>query len=63
MPKVALTAAAVVFAAVSVLHWVRYFMAVEITVGGAVVPNSTSLILGIIAAVLAAWMILASRKT
>ncbi len=63
MPKVALYTAAVIFAAVSVLHWVRYFLGVEVTIGGAVVSNFTSLILGIVAAVLAVWMILASRKT
>ncbi|MEE8214000.1 MAG: hypothetical protein V3R79_05405 [Alphaproteobacteria bacterium] len=62
MPKAALTTAAVIFAAVSVLHWVRYFLATEATIGGAVVPVSTSLIAGIVTAVLAAWMILASRK-
>ena len=63
MPKVALYTAAVIFAAVSVLHWVRYFLGAEVTIGGAVVSNFTSLILGIVAAVLAVWMILASRKT
>ncbi len=62
MPKVALTAAAVIFAAVSVLHWVRYFLGTEATIGGSVFPVSGSLIAGIVAAVLAAWMILASRK-
>ncbi len=62
MPKVALYTAAVVFALVSVLHWVRYFLGTEIRVGSAVVPISASLILGIISACLAAWMIFASRK-
>ncbi len=62
MPKVALSAAAVVFALVSFLHWVRYFLGTEINVGSAVVPISASLILGIISACLAAWMIFASRK-
>ncbi|MEE8506192.1 MAG: hypothetical protein V3S40_08235 [Kiloniellales bacterium] len=62
MPKVALYTAAVIFAAVSILHWVRYFLGSEVTIGGAVVSNFTSLIAGIVAAVLAAWMILASRK-
>ncbi len=62
MPKVALYTAAVVFALVSLLHWVRYFLGTEINVGSAVVPISASLILGIISACLAAWMIFASRK-
>ncbi len=62
MPKVALYAAAVIFAVVSILHWVRYFLGTEVTIGGAMFPVSGSLILGIVAAVLAAWMIFASRK-
>ncbi len=63
MPKVALYTAAVIFAAVSVLHWVRYFLGAEVTIGGSPFPVSSSLIAGVISAVLAVWMILASRKT
>jgi hypothetical protein len=62
MPKVALYTAAVIFALVSVLHWVRYFLETEIIIGDTVFPISGSLILGIVAAVLAAWMIIATRN-
>ena len=62
MPKVALYTAAVIFALVSILHWVRYFMGSEIIIDGTEFPSAGSLIFGIIAAALAAWMIFASRK-
>ena len=63
MPKMALYTAAVVFALVSLLHWVRYFVGAEITIGRAVFPISGPLIiLGIISAGLATWMILANRR-
>ncbi len=54
--------AATVFGLVSLLHWVRYFLRTEITVGSAAIPVSASLIFGIIAAGLAVWMIFASRR-
>ncbi len=62
MPKGALFSASVIFALVSVLHWIRYFLETGITIGGTAFPVSGSLILGIVAAILAAWMIIASRK-
>ncbi|MEE8188625.1 MAG: hypothetical protein V3T80_05405 [Kiloniellales bacterium] len=62
MPKVALYAAAAIFALVSLVHWVRYFLGTEVSIGGSAFPVSGSLIAGIVAAVLAAWMIFASRK-
>ncbi len=62
MPKSALYTAGVIFAVVSTLHWVRYFVGSEITIAGTAFPVSGSLIGGIVAAVLAAWMIFAGRK-
>ncbi len=62
MPKAALYTAAAVFAVVSALHGVRYALGSEITIGGSAFPLSGSLIAGIAAAVLAAWMIVAGRK-
>lgn len=62
MPKGALYTAAVVFAAVSILHWIRYFTGLEIVIGGTAFPGIGSLILAIIAGVLAAWMVFASRE-
>ncbi len=62
MPKAALYTSATVFAVVSALHGVRYALESEITIGGTAFPVSGSLIAGIAAAALAAWMILAGRK-
>ncbi len=62
MPKAALFTAGAVFAVVSALHGVRYALESEITIGGTAFPVSGSLIAGIVAAALAAWMVLAGRK-
>ncbi len=62
MPKAALYTAGAVFAVVSALHWVRYVLDSEITIGGTAFPVSGSLIAGVVVAVLAAWMIFAGRK-
>ncbi len=63
MPKAALYTAGAVFAVGSALHWVRYALGSEIIIGGSAFPVSGSLVAGIVAAVLAAWMIFAGRKT
>ncbi len=62
MPNGALYTAGAVFAVVSAVHWVRYALESEITIGGTAFPVSGSLIAGIVAAVLAAWMLFAGRK-
>ena len=62
MPRAALYTAATVFAVVSALHWVRYALGSEITIAGAAFPVSGSLIAGIVAAILAAWMLFAGHK-
>jgi hypothetical protein len=62
MPKAALYTAAAIFAVVSALHWVRYALGSEVTIGGTAFPVSGSLIAGIAAAALAAWMIFAGRN-
>ncbi len=62
MPKAALYTAAAVFAVGSALLWLRYALESEITIAGSAFPVSGSLIAGIVAAALAAWMILAGRK-
>ncbi len=62
MPKAAPYTAGVIFAVVSALHWVRYFLGSEVTFAGTSFPATGSLIGGIVAAVLAAWMIIAGRK-
>ncbi len=62
MPKAALYTAGAVFAVVSALHGLRYALESEISIGGSAFPVSGSLVLGLVAAALAAWMILAGRK-
>ncbi len=62
MPKAALYTSAAVFAVVSALHGVRYALGSELTIGDSAFPVSGSLIAGIAAALLAAWMIVAGRK-
>ncbi len=62
MPKAALYTSGVIFALVSALHWLRYALGSEISIGVSAFPVSGSLVLGLVAAALAAWMILAGRK-
>ncbi len=62
MPKAALYTSGIIFALVSALHWLRYALGSEISIGGSAFPVSGSLFLGLVAAALAAWMILAGRK-
>ncbi len=45
MPKIALYTAAVIFALVSLLHWVRYFLVTDLTIGSTMFPVFGSLIL------------------
>ena len=61
MAKIALYTAAVIFAVVSLFHWVRLALGTVIVMGGAEIPLSVSLVAGIVSAGLAVWMIFASR--
>jgi hypothetical protein len=61
MKNAALITAGCVFAAVSIVHGVRYSLSQEIIVGGTIVPVSWSLVLGLIALALAIWMFFAAR--
>ncbi len=47
MPKPELYTAGTVFAVVSALHWVRYFLGSEITIAGTAFPVSGSLMDGL----------------
>ncbi len=62
MPKLALHTAGAVFTLVALLHWVRFVLGTQATLGGAVLPVSASLGLGVVSAGLETWMIFASRK-
>ena len=63
MQRPALYTAAVIFAAIALLHLIRFFLGTEIVVGGAVVPVFASLPAGIVLAVLALWMVFAARDS
>jgi hypothetical protein len=62
MHKPALYTASVIFAIVGIVHFVRYFLTLEVVVGATAIPLSVSLIAGILLAVLAVWMIRAARS-
>ncbi len=63
MQKPALYTAAVIFAVVALAHLVRYVLATELVVAGAVIPVFPSLPVGIVLAALAVWMVLAGRRS
>ncbi len=63
MEKSALYTAAVIFAAVSALHWVRVFNKTEIVIGDASLPLWVSLAGGVVSALLALWMAVAGRRS
>ena len=63
MQKAALYTSGVVFAAVAVAHLVRLTTGFEIAVGGIIVPVWVSFLGALIAALLAAWMVVAARRS
>ena len=62
MKNAALYTAAAVFALVSLAHWVRFFRADEVLIGGFSVPQSWSLVAGLVILALATWMLTAARR-
>ena len=63
MQKPALYTAAVIFAVISTVHWLRLFLKTEIVVGGAPAPLWLSLAAGVIFALLAVWLAVAGRRS
>ena len=63
MQKAALYTSGVVFAAVAVAHLVRLATGFEIVVSGIIVPVWVSFLGALIAALLAAWMVVAARRS
>ncbi len=63
MHKPALYTAGAVFAIVALAHSIRFFMATEIVVDGAVVPVFVSLPAAVVSGLLAAWMVVAARRS
>jgi len=62
MRKAALAVSGVIFAAMAIMHFVRYAKGWEIVAGGFMVPLDWSIYAGIVAAVLAIWMFAAIRR-
>lgn len=62
MRKTALCTAGTLFALVALAHLVRYLLAVEVTIGGTVVPVFPSLPIAIVLAALAGWMFIEARR-
>jgi len=62
MQKVALRVAAVIFLAVSIIHFVRVFGSVSIYIGQTSIPFYVSWVGGGVSFLLSAWMFVASRK-
>ncbi len=63
MHRSALNTAAAVFAVVSAVHWLRLALQTEVVIGGVSLSQWLSLIAGIAAAGLAAWMAVAARRS
>ena len=61
MKKPALYTAAVIFAAVGLVHLVRFFLDIEVVVGEVIVPLFPSLPIGLGLILLALWMMFAAR--
>ena len=62
MQKTALYAAAAFFAVGSLSHLLRLFLGFEIVIDGASIPVWMSLPSAVIAALFAAWMVVAARR-
>ena len=62
MKSIALFISGAIFLIVSAAHFYRYYKAIEILVGGFVIPVQWSLIGGIVTLVLALWMLNVARK-
>lgn len=61
MAKAPLYCAAAIFTLVALAHWLRFIFAIEITIGGVIVPMVPSLIAGVALLLLAGWLIKAAR--
>ena len=64
MQQTALYTSAVIFALVSLAHWVRLFLGVEVIIGRSTsIPMWLSVVAGLVSAALAVWMVMAARKS
>lgn len=62
MKNAALFTSGVIFALVSLAHWVRFFQAAPVLIGDFRVPVVWSLAGGLITLALAVWMVIAARR-
>ena len=62
MKNAALYTSGVIFALVSLAHWVRFFQAAPVLIGDFQIPVFWSLVGGLITLGLAVWTIVAARR-
>ena len=62
MQKTALVVSGVIFLVVSILHFLRAFEGIAVSVGQTPIPLSISWIGGAVSFLLAVWMVTASKK-
>ena len=64
MQQTALYTSAVIFALVSLAHWVRFFLGVEVIIGRSTsISLGISVVAGLVSAALAVWMVMAAQKS
>ncbi|MDP7191239.1 MAG: hypothetical protein QF553_05160 [Alphaproteobacteria bacterium] len=52
-----------IFAFVSLAHWVRLFLGTQVVIGDTSIPLGLSVVTGLVSAALAVWMVMAARKS
>jgi hypothetical protein len=63
MQQTALYTSAVIFAFVSLAHWVRLFLSTQVVIGDTPIPLGLSVVTGLVSAALAVWMVMVARKS
>ena len=63
MQQTALYTSAVIFAFVSLAHWVRLFLGTQVVIGDTSIPLGLSVVTGLVSAALAVWMVMAAQKS
>ncbi len=61
MKRAALITSGIIFTLVSASHFYRHLTGAEVTMGGINIPTNLSLVVAIVAAVLALWMFIAIK--
>lgn len=63
MKTLALNTAGIIFAVVSLAHWLRVFLKIEVVIGGTAIAMAWSIAAGILTAALAVWMFMAAKSS